>query len=283
MNPRISLILATIGRKEEVINFFESLCGNLRFVSRDSFEVIVLDQNNVDFGLLDVCHSYAKRINIKYILSNEVGLSKNRNLGLSISTGILIAFPDDDCTYYDNTLINVFNAFDGDNCTDIFLGRIYDRRLGLNVIKNWPSTDKLISNFSYYLYASSITIFAKKTGIFFDELLGAGAQYGSCEDPDFLYKHLKSGFRLKYSPKIEVNHPIPSSLSFNLDKVHNYASGFGYMVRKNFDIYNFFLLILIFSIKPFQVLIRNKQYSKGYLSSFYDGLILGLLNRKTKV
>ena len=90
---KISLILATKGRVEEMKRFMRSLAQE----GNGSFELIVVDQNEDDrVGAI------LRELNLRFPiihLRSEVGLSRARNVGATAATGDIIAFPDDDCWY----------------------------------------------------------------------------------------------------------------------------------------------------------------------------------------
>lgn len=227
---KFSLIIATINRVSEVRDFFECMT----FSTYNNFEIYLLDQN--ENGILDeLVAQYSSRLDIIHVKSSVKGLSYNRNIGIEMATGDIIAFPDDDCTYYENTLEQVVRIFLCDETLSFISGRIFDRVKKTNIIKNWPRFDKEINFNNFYFLSSSITLFYKKTdgvNVFFDENLGVGASYGSCEDPDFLISLLNRGFIGRYITSVEVNHPIPDDSNTPLSKRVSYASGFGYMIGK---------------------------------------------------
>ncbi len=188
---KISLILATIGRTTEVELFLESLIKS----KYKDFELIVVDQN--DEHVIDlIIKKYSAFIDISHVRPDFKGLSKARNLGLKHATGEVICFPDDDCKLYPDTLFAVKDGFLKNKKTDAIIGRIFDFDLNLNVIKNWPKKCLRVNMYNFYFLSSSITLFIRSSVLMkingFDEQLGAGELLGSCEDPDFIYRMLKS-------------------------------------------------------------------------------------------
>ena len=75
-------------------------------------------------------------LNIIHVKSNTKGLSYNRNIGLEYAEGEYIAYPDDDCEYYPNTLKEVEEAFQKNPESNLILGRIIDKS-GNDVIRKW--------------------------------------------------------------------------------------------------------------------------------------------------
>lgn len=272
---KYSLIIATLGRKKELLEVIESIKNS--DYDRSNLEIIIVDQN--EKGFLDEELSKFEGLNIKHIRSDIKGLSYNRNIGLRYATGDIICFPDDDCKFYENTLLEVSNILLDSNM-DFCMGQIYDREIKKDVIKKWSKKEFKVNRFNSYFINSSITMFIKKEYILnFDENLGVGARFGSCEDADLIYRILENNAKGIYTPKIELWHPKPNYQEISLEKVKNYASGFGYFVRKNTDVIKVLLLFLLVGKKTIQFMmnILNKRFQKGYFKSFFSGLFTGLM------
>lgn len=274
---RVNLIMPTIGRFNEVYECIESI----ECFSNKSYSTYlqVLDQNN---GLLRTLKSYKNDcFYCSVIRSKKRGLSINRNIGIkNIKSGI-VAFPDDDCIYYKDTISNVIKYFEDNPLVDVVLGRIYERRTKKNIIKNWPDHAVKINKLNFYKFSSSITIFLRcKPEILFDERLGAGSAYGSCEDPDFLYRLLKKGKRIAYSPTIDIWHPFPNQSTISLKKVFLYARGLGGFIRKDFDLIKFYLLTGCLVKKSAEFIFKHGHFQKGYFRAFFSGLFNGILKFK---
>lgn len=272
---KYSLIIATLGRKKELLELIESIKNS--DYETNNLEIIIVDQN--EKGFLDKELSKFENLNIKHIHSDIKGLSYNRNIGLSYASGDIICFPDDDCKFYENTLNEVSNILLSSNI-DFCMGQIYDRETKKDVIKKWSKKEFKVNRFNSYFINSSITMFIKKEYILnFDENLGVGARFGSCEDADLIYKILENKAKGIYTPKIELWHPEPNYQEISLEKVKNYASGFGYFVRKNTDVIKVLLLFLLVGKKTIQFImnILNKRFQKGYFKSFFNGLFTGLM------
>lgn len=274
---KIYLLMPTIGRVDEIQDFILSI--NNKDVPT---QLLIADQN--ELGFLDPCVlKKNNNLEIVYYHSQQKGLSFNRNLlinKLDDDEGI-IAFPDDDCLYYEDTLELTKSFFQNNADVDIVIGSIYDRENHLYLFKKWPVKRKKVNFFNVYFLSSSITIFVRKPNSqLFDEHLGAGALYGSCEDPDYLYCALKKGKKIVYEPSIQVWHPAPVYQKMSLEKVSSYAKGFGYFVRKDVDLFKIILLILLITKKLLQFVFQSNKFQRGYFMAFYTGLFNGLLGKK---
>lgn len=233
-----SLVLATIYRTNEVDNFLRSICD--QDFNHSKIEIIVIDQN-VDSRLDSIIKKYLELgLNLRHIRSKLKGVSSNRNLGVSHAKGICLAFPDDDCIYYSNTLALVYDIFQQNPSYDFMCGRIYDRTLNINLIRDWPLKSKQIKTYNFFFLYSMITIFTKKRFLF-DENFGGGSIFPAYEDSDFVYGLVKSGHLGYYSPKIEVWHPQLNINSMAIQKIIDYGFGFGAFCSKNKSFYFYFL------------------------------------------
>lgn len=274
----ISLIVPTIGRHDCIYKLLKSVSDS-QLTAGLMINLYLLNQNEgVDFDY----YPYEKKfLKVRDIKSEKKGLSINRNLGVSHSQcPIFFAFPDDDCTYYPDTISKVVDFFENNPGVDVVVGRIFDRNKKANIIKNWPSEEKTVNKLNFYSLSSSITIFIRgKVRPDFDINLGAGSYFGSCEDPDLLYRLLCDGYKIVYSPTIEVWHPEPDPSNIDLNKVFSYASGLGYFLRKDVDFVKLLLLLACVLKKTMQFIFHKKTYPKSYFNVFSKGLVYGLLKK----
>lgn len=272
--PVFSLIIATIGRRQEIAELLASI-SNQQF-DIEKIEIIIVDQNS-DNRVKEALRPFA-HLQIRHIQSKRPGLSLNRNIGLKAASGEIVCFPDDDCKFYGDTLSSVSNEFFGEEI-DFAIGRIVDRCTGQSVIRNWPIAPKEISRRNFYFLSSSITIFLKRElAPAFNENLGAGCVHGSCEDAEYIYRLLEERRRGRYAPTIEVWHPTPDFAVIPLPKVRSYASGFGYFVSNKPDATKCILLAMLLVKKATQA-VRNlctREFSTGYFKAYFGGLLEGL-------
>lgn len=229
-----SLIVATCGRVKEIDTLFESL--SKQSIGPESFEVILVDQNESE-SLSWIVETHSINLRINHIRSTRKGLSYNRNIGLSAARGDYVCFPDDDCTYYPDTLAMAYKHLKEGTASAVF-GAIRDRATGESIIRNWPSSEKKINRYNFYHLFSSITIFAKKSSIRFNENLGAGCYFGSNEDADYTYSLIKKMGNCNYHPDIELWHPKAGVAQFSKEKNRSYGLGFGaFCAAYKFDLF----------------------------------------------
>ncbi|MBB6631489.1 glycosyltransferase [Clostridium algidicarnis] len=241
MVSKFSLVMATYGRYEEVDSFLKSIEEskyNLNYV-----QVIIVDQNE-KISLDEIIDKYKAKFNIIHIKSKEKGLSLNRSIGLKQVTGDIVAFPDDDCEYLPETLVNVDTYIKEKNC-DAVMGRIV-KRDGSDSLRTWPKKVIKVNTSNFYTKCSSVTIFLKKDKcrIKFNPKLGAGMYFGACEDADLIYKNIKLKNNIIYNPDIRIYHPhYESGKNMDDEKVYRYGVGFGAFVKSNLDVNTALLFI----------------------------------------
>lgn len=271
-----SLILTSIDRTNDVRNFFLSL--RRQADCNFAIEIIFIDQSN---GLFTDILNEFNDLNIISIKYKKCSLSAARNLGLTFARGYIFAFPDDDCTYYPNTLSSVYDYL-SNKSKQAVVGRIFDNENDKPLLKKWPKNGCVLDEHSVFKYASSITIFSKLK-IKFDDRMGAGANFGSCEDVDFLYNLIKLT-SVSYVPDIKVWHPDYSLESVTLAKAFAYGKGFGFFHRKNlsyFWLYHFILGCAYSFFRMIESLLLMNFH--GVRIRFYSilGRIFGFFNIKS--
>lgn len=219
---------------------------------------------------------------IIYEKSNDLGLSLNRNFGLQFATGDIIGFPDDDCTYYPDTLENILNCFLDVKFknNDAVLGQIFDNHTHQPIIKSWPQKNTKVTIFNFYKLSSSITLFCKKNKMKFNESMGAGTKFGSCEDTDYIYNMLVLKKKLIYCPSVKVWHPEINYNEASLKRVESYASGLGYFIANEINFLKVGLLLGCILKKGKQAIISQSCYRTGYFRNYFKGLIRGLQQKK---
>ncbi|WP_461453529.1 glycosyltransferase family 2 protein [Mucilaginibacter sp.] len=269
-----SLIIATINRVEPLEHLLISLINQ----SFKDFDVIIVDQNLdnrldpvlVKFNLLNITH-----------LKSEKGLSKARNLGILNSKSNFVVYPDDDCWYEPDLLLQIYkqiteNNLDGITC----VARDENKNLTLIPFINYEC---FVTKNKVWLQAISFTIFVKRyDDIIFDEDLGLGTntKYIACEETDYLLKILKEKHaKIKFSPSLFVYHPKPLLEEVPTWKIYGYSLAIGLMHKRyEYSIYKKVKLIL----RPFSGMILMCLIFKPGKAKFYwysvKGRLIGMLS-----
>jgi glycosyltransferase involved in cell wall biosynthesis len=225
--PRFSLIVATLGRTEELEHLFCSFA----YQRRSDYEVVVVDQNEDDrlSGLIAAAREWTL---VKHVRTKEKGVSRARNLGMIHAQGEIIAFPDDDCWYPENLLNVVDNWFRAHpEYAVLAVGAVDDR--GVSSGNRWIQNacditpfNSLRTTFCSSLFISTVEQ-AKK--VRFDENLSRG------EETDFVLRLLKTGLRGRFDRAWHVHHPCRDMLSgaVSKERATSYGAGMGRLVRSH--------------------------------------------------
>lgn len=231
MHPKFSLIVATLGRKEELTKLLDSLVSQ----TFGSFEVIIVDQNPEGF-LAEVLQRYESSLRLVYLRSAK-GLSRARNVGIKSAVGEYVAFPDDDCWYSPDTLELVTKLLQNDALKGV-TGNVIDGT-GRPTMGRWPVERQTITKVNIFETAISFTIFLRRKVVDdvggFDEALGVGSGtlWGSGEETDFLLRALQYG-QFEYFPSLKIFHPekvVGDAESLN--RAFLYGAGLGRVLRKH--------------------------------------------------
>jgi len=230
--PKISLLLATLGRTEQLRLFFEKAC----LQSFKDFDIVVVDQNDDD-RLSTLIAEFGTQLQIVH-LHCAPGLSRARNVGLKSCRGAIIGFPDDDCWYPPDLLLHVVRLLDSEY--DGVTGRqldMQDRDAG----PRYDREDGPVNLYNVWARAISSCIFLNRYIVEnigdFDETLGVGAGtlFGAGEETDYLIRTMRRGFRIYYATSLFVRHP-PSDLSITpkiLERTYSYGAGMGRVLSKH--------------------------------------------------
>jgi GT2 family glycosyltransferase len=220
------LVVATVGRTEELRRLFDSLEAQ-RYPSA---RVLVVDQNRDD--RLDAVLS-GRDLDIVR-LESAAGLSRARNVGLAHVASDIVAFPDDDCEYPPGLLEHVAERLDADSTLDGLAGRTEDGDGRSSA--SWKTDLALLTDDNLWNRANAATIFLRRSLVerigAFDERLGLGSDepWSSGEETDYLIRAVRAGARLEYDPSLVVLHDVRA------DDEHIGArdgASVGYLLRKH--------------------------------------------------
>lgn len=274
-NVFLSIIIPTLGRKEELQALFDSI---KRSKTDCTYEVLVVDQNKD--GLIDnLCESYKEELHLTHHKVSFKGASKARNYGIDHAEGEVVCFPDDDAELREDTIVNALGLLKSKNVDSVF-GKCVDKQTKEDSVIKFQTqeTELNLNNFEGAFVEA--TMFAYKT-IFekqrYDEKMGVGCIFGSQEAYDLVYRLLNDGKKIFYSPDILFYHPQKvktKTAEAEIRRAFYYSCGFGYLCKKHgFEKkYKKRMLILNFGI-PVIAVIRHKELK--YYRAQKMGLELG--------
>jgi GT2 family glycosyltransferase len=204
-SPSFDLVVATVGRVEELERFLDSL-AELEF---PRIRVLVVDQNE-DNRAADALARHPD-LNVE-LLRSPRGLSRARNAALSRIDADFVAFPDDDCVYPADLLERVAARFSSEPGLDGLTGRVEDAAGSSSA--SWKSDSIVLTSDNLWNRGISAAMFlraevVRRVGPFDESLgLGSGQPWASAEEIDYLIRAIRSGARIEYDPSLVVRHEV---------------------------------------------------------------------------
>lgn len=173
---------------------------------------------------------------IVYRRTDEVGLSRARNLAIRMTTAPLLAFTDDDVSFEPSWLDRLVALFDMNAEAGAVCGRAVTPRgqpvlgaAGRSGVYRWPT--------SPFGLGSGLNMALRREALIaagpFDEELGAGARFPAAEDTDMLYRVMRAGWSVACSDEVIVTHHDWRSHRELLQLHYRYGVGAGAQTAKH--------------------------------------------------
>lgn len=203
--PDISLILATVGRTDELARLFDSLAAQ----TFNRFEVIVVDQNEDNRLQPHLDRARSLGVRLRHLKHHPANLAAARNAGIEAARGKWIGFPDDDCWYAPRLLERVAKRFASKDKPGGVIVRWVEQneQPASAAVLSWERSRAFRD-----IAVSSITLFCSRA-LFkdiggFDSRLGVGQWFGAGEETDLALRALRAGALIAYEPLGEVHHAV---------------------------------------------------------------------------
>jgi glycosyltransferase involved in cell wall biosynthesis len=267
-----SLILATVGRTDQLVPLFDSLVAQ---TFRD-FTLIVVDQNPDD-RVTQLLSRYEGNFPVVHLRAEKRGHAAANNVGLPYANGDVIHFPDDDC-WYPADLFERVNRFLAEHPE-------WGGMTGREATGKWDQTAGAVDKLNLWKRHISFTMFFRRStveGMRFDETLGVGAgtRWGSGEESDYLLRAMQRA-PIYYDPDLAVFHPewaAPPFTDQKIAKAHSYGLGMGHVLR----IHSYPLWFICYqSIRPLigfvLSVLRGKLSKARFHWAFFSGRTRGWL------
>jgi glycosyltransferase involved in cell wall biosynthesis len=271
----ISLVVATLGRSDELERLFHSLSEQ----ERDDFEIILVDQNE-DNRLENLVHqnwpfpvNWLRTPNIR-------GLSRARNIGWMAAQGDLLIFPDDDCWYPPQLLSRGIDLMTSSRA-DILTGRAADED-GNDINGRYARQPHRIDRLNVWISGIEWMMLFKKSALAavqgFDEAVGVGASspWQACEGQELLIRALKKGLVCCFDPSFYGHHARFDEISAKSMRAKGraYGRGMGYVLR----LHRYSCVAAANWIgRPFARLMLSLVVGKVSRSAYYFNVFLGRL------
>ena len=143
----------------------------------------------------------------RFISTTQRGLTRSRNMAIAASDGDICLLCDDDEVFVPGYEQRILGAYEENPGADVIIFKICNRKPSFpdRVMElKFPNTMK-VSSYQISFRRESLL----RTGVRFDELLGAGTGNGAEEELKFLTDCRRAGLRILYVP-VEIAEMIPS-------------------------------------------------------------------------
>ncbi|MDR7521417.1 MAG: glycosyltransferase [Armatimonadota bacterium] len=178
-----------------------------------AWEIIVVDNGRPDLTREVVArHAAASGLRVHYLHEDHPGVSRARNRGMQVARGEILAFTDDDMVVDSGWLAHIHREFSADPTLGLLTGRVIMRlpdgserpvRGGTDrQTFGYPANPRRAGSGGNMALRASV---AARVGSF-DERLGLGISAWGGEDVDYIYRALKAGYTVLYSPQFLAYH-----------------------------------------------------------------------------
>jgi glycosyltransferase involved in cell wall biosynthesis len=228
----ISVIVCTRDRAPKLKRCLRHMAETYRRAEL-RWQLIVVDNGSVD-DTKAVVAEFADALPLSYAYEAKHGLSHARNRGIAMAEHDIIAFTDDDCLVAPDWARTIVGEFAAKPELSILGGRVEladagDHRVALRV----HDRAEAVTTIERIMVMMSGCNIAFRRDVFdevgrFDTAFGKGKRIGSAEDIELLYRALKRGRTIGYSPNVLVRHAHGRNTPAALESLaHDYIKGRG--------------------------------------------------------
>ncbi|HYQ44941.1 MAG TPA: glycosyltransferase family A protein [Polyangiaceae bacterium] len=207
-SPSVSVVVPTRNRADHALACVQTILANTGFD-----ELVVVDQS--DGRETEQAISTLNDPRVRYLRSSSRGVTRGRNTGIEATKGEIIAFTDDDCRVAPDWVPNIARVFAADSQVAVVCGRVIipEELQALGFAQTFEPLIREWQN-AYPPFGSDWGITANlavrrsalgRIGIF-DPMLGPGSPMRAGEEPDFLFRALRSGLKVVNAKEVLVDH-----------------------------------------------------------------------------
>jgi len=229
--PCFAAIVPTLDRPVEL----EACLRSIAAADPRPTDVVVADQGS-DPGV----RALVEGLGARYVHLSQRGLSRARNAALRTARCPWVWFPDDDCTAAPDLFARVTEGLARVPHAGFVAARVRSPEgrpimRGMDEVERELRTplDALATVMSPGLFVSR-RLLAVLRG--FDESFGVGAEWGSGEESDLLFRAFARGVTGLYLPQAHVTHPDPFAVrddAAQADRAWAYGRGWGALFAKH--------------------------------------------------
>lgn len=238
---QISVIICSYNRADYILNAVESLYRQT--LSKDAFEVFVVDNNSID-NTGELVQNYIREHNnlhLHYLTESRQGASFARNTGAAFASSPLLCFMDDDAVAEPDYLERILAFFETHPDATGLGGRIIPRYIPeepkwmsyhvSSMVGNFAYSDK-VTEFKPGKYPLESNMIVRKKD--FDSISGfntalpgvKGTLRIGGEGKDFFLRLQQRGAKIYYDPAIIVHHVVEVK-KLTPHYLYRVASGYG--------------------------------------------------------
>lgn len=207
---RVSVVVCTYNRAYALPALIEAF-RRVQVPLHCEWELLIVDNRSTDRTkeVIDEAKQNCK-LPIRYMYEPKPGSSAARNKAIRESDGAIVAITDDDCFVSPSWLCGILREFSDPSVHGVG-GRVllHDTRdLPVSIRTSEIPTDVTSPGQIFGTIPGCNMAFRREVferiGLY-DEDLGAGLRLAG-EDADLIYRAIKAGFRLRYSPSFYLEH-----------------------------------------------------------------------------
>lgn len=274
--PSIAVCVCTCNRAHQLAHALESVLTQ----SHAADEILVVDQSNGDETARVVAGLQTDDGRLRYVHTEQRGLSRAYNLAEAITSAELLAFTDDDCVAPPEWLGAIVRCFTEDGDIGLLYGQVLvppslqsrENVDGVTPALPIPRRRRLSRRDGYYVFGMGAN-FAIRRAVLqqlggFDEVLGGGGPLQSAQDFDLSYRAFLRGQSILLAPEVIVHHYGFRSVGEWPQTVRAYGIGMGGFYGKHVrrrDLYATRLLILLLLRQTLRAARRSLTMRGGLL------------------
>jgi glycosyltransferase involved in cell wall biosynthesis len=206
----ITIVICTRDRADALARCLAHMSEGLRGAP-PAWQLVVVDNASRD-GTPAVIDDFARRLPITRAFEARPGLSHARNRGIAEASHSIVAFTDDDCLVDGTWARSIVGEFERHPDVSVLGGpvELADPHDGPVSIRTCGTEERVTEVAQLFSVMSGCNMAFRRRVLdqvgAFDTALGKGLPVGSGEDVDYLYRALKRGATILYSPRIVVRH-----------------------------------------------------------------------------
>ncbi|MFQ5508893.1 MAG: glycosyltransferase [Leptospirillia bacterium] len=225
----ISVLVASRNRPEQIVRCLRVIGEGAKAAVG---EVIVVDQSDPPYEGL--AGALGDTVPLRHVVSDKVGVSRARNLGVACARHEVVAVTDDDCVVDTGWASRIEARFEAEPSLDALCGRILPYgagRPGAEPVSVRPSTVacRLPRFGDPARYGSGNNLAFRKAAFDavggYDEAIGPGTDILAGEDSELLFRLLRSGHAVSYDPEVLVHHDAWRPETEMLGLISSYSFG----------------------------------------------------------